>query len=80
MSFWEPKEMNQVEEIDPVWDAECELADEEVLVQEWRAEQLMRLGITSIVAEVVAGCVDWHELERLIERGCSPELALEIAR
>jgi hypothetical protein len=24
--------------------------------------------------------VDWHEVARLVEKGCPPELALEIAR
>lgn len=54
--------------------------DEEVLVHEWRAEQLTKLGVTTIVAQAIAGLVDWHELARLIERGCSPELAVEIVR
>jgi predicted component of type VI protein secretion system len=47
---------------------------------DWRAEQLERLGISRIVAQAVASFVDWHELARLIERGCSPALALEIVR
>ena len=54
--------------------------DEEVLVHEWRADQLAKLGISTIVAQAVASFVDWHELARLVERGCSPELALEIVR
>ena len=33
-----------------------------------------------IVAETFAGLVDWHEVAGLVGRGCSPELALEIAR
>jgi len=32
------------------------------------------------VAEKFAGVVDWHEIARLVERGCPPRLALEIAR
>jgi hypothetical protein len=54
--------------------------EEEALVHEWRAEQLTKLGVTTIVAQAIAGLVDWHELARLIERGCSPELAVEIVR
>jgi hypothetical protein len=54
--------------------------DEEALIHEWRAEQLTKLGVSTIVAQAVASFVDWHELARLIERGCSPELALEIVR
>jgi hypothetical protein len=33
-----------------------------------------------IIAETFAGLVDWHALAALVERGCSPELGLEIAR
>ena len=54
--------------------------EEEALVHEWRADQITKLGISTIVAQAVASFVDWHELARLIERGCSPELALEIVR
>jgi hypothetical protein len=53
---------------------------DEILVNEWRVEQLERLGIARLVAEAVAGLVDWHELAGLIERGCTPALALEIIR
>lgn len=52
--------------------------DEEVLVHEWRVEQLQRLGVTHLIAEAFASVIDWHEVARLVERGCSPELALEI--
>jgi hypothetical protein len=57
-----------------------ETTDEELLVHEWRTAQLRRLGIPSALAERFAGLVDWHEIAELVERGCSPELALEIAR
>jgi len=33
-----------------------------------------------VIASAVASVVDWHEIARLVERGCSPELALEIVR
>lgn len=60
---------------------ELEFEDrEEALIHEWRAEQLTNLGISTIVAQAVASFVDWHDLARLIERGCPPELALEIVR
>jgi hypothetical protein len=55
-----------------------EWVDEEILVHEWRAEQLERLGLSRLVAEGFAGRVDWHDLARLVARGCSPELALDI--
>ena len=52
--------------------------DEEVLVHEWRAEQLRRLGLSRVVSEGFAGRVDWHDIAALVSRGCSPELALDI--
>jgi hypothetical protein len=54
--------------------------DEELLVHAWRTEQLARLGLPRTLAETFADLVDWHALARLIERGCSPDLALEIVR
>jgi hypothetical protein len=58
-----------------------DLCDEETLVvREWRAEQLRRLGMPSILAEAFADDVDWHALSALIERGCPLGLALEIVR
>jgi len=54
--------------------------DEELSVQSWRAEQLQRLGLSHVLAEMFAGLVDWHEIAALIARGCPLELALEIAR
>jgi hypothetical protein len=53
-------------------------ADEEILVHEWRAEQLQRLGLSRLVAEGFAGRVDWHDLAGLVACGCSPEMALDI--
>jgi hypothetical protein len=49
-------------------------------VRAWRAQQLGRLGVPWLVAEAVADQVDWHALADLVERGCSPALALEIVR
>jgi hypothetical protein len=54
--------------------------DEGLVIHAWRAEQLQRLGLSRILAEVFASRVDWHEIAALVARGCSPELALEIAR
>jgi hypothetical protein len=53
---------------------------ETLVVREWRAEQLRRLGLSSIVAEMFADDVDWHALSALIERGCPLGLALAIVR
>jgi hypothetical protein len=53
---------------------------EDLAVWQWRAEQLHRLGLSWLLARVFAAVVDWHEFANLVERGCSPELALEIVR
>ena len=61
-------------------DTKSEESPEDVLVYAWRVEQLASLGLSSIVASAVASLVDWHEVARLVQHGCSPELALEIVR
>jgi hypothetical protein len=53
---------------------------EELRVHAWRAEQLRDLGLPHMLADMFADLVDWHALAGLIERGCPPELALEIVR
>jgi hypothetical protein len=54
--------------------------DEDLLVHAWRTEQLRRLGLPHTLAERFADLVDWHAFAELVERGCSPRLALEIVR
>jgi hypothetical protein len=54
--------------------------EEELLVHEWRAEQLQRLGLHRVFADAFADLVDWHVLAELVAHGCEPELALEIVR
>ena len=64
--------------------AHCELADHEVvdfdawLVHEWRVTQLTRLGVPWLLGQTVADQVDWHQVARLVQRGCPPQLALHI--
>ena len=53
---------------------------DEILVHEWRVRQLTRLGIPGLLAEGAASRVDWHEIARLVQRGCPPLLALRIVR
>ena len=53
---------------------------EESLVHEWRVTQLRRLGIPGPLAEAEADNIDRHQIARLIQRGCSPRLALRIVR
>jgi len=74
-----------VDELENVWDVELngveiQESDEDAQVYAWRAERLSCVGLSNIVASAVAPLVDWHEIARLVERGCSPELALEIVR
>jgi hypothetical protein len=61
-------------------EVETEESEEDGRVYEWRVEQLSGLGLSQVVASAVASFVDWHEIARLVERGCSPELALDIVR
>ena len=69
------------ESVLPAEDEDLESDVKEVLlVREWRAEQLRRLGLPSTLAETFADAVDWHALSALIERGCPLGLALEIVR
>jgi hypothetical protein len=59
---------------------EIERESEEARVHAWRVEQLGKLGLSNVIAEAAADLVDWHEIARLGEKGCPPQLALEIAR
>jgi hypothetical protein len=56
-----------------------ECSDEDVLVHEWRREQLQCQGVPKILADSFADVVDWHQIADLVGRGCPPHLALEIA-
>ena len=49
-------------------------------IHAWRAEQLGKLGLSPVVAEAAADFVDWHDVAPLVDKGCPPALALEIAR
>jgi hypothetical protein len=49
------------------------------LVHKWRAAQLRRLGIPGPLAEAYAERLDWHQVAKLVQRGCPPRLALRIA-
>jgi hypothetical protein len=56
------------EEVDP----------ETCAIHEWRVNRLAGLGLARPVAEAVADQVDWHEVARLVQRGCPAQLALAI--
>jgi hypothetical protein len=51
----------------------------DVLVHDWRVSQLTRLGVPHPLAELYADCVDWHQIARLVQRGCPALLAIRIA-
>jgi len=57
-----------------------EAIDDDLLVHEWRVTQLTRLGIPWSLAQAVADHVDWHQVAKLVRRGCSLRLALQIVR
>jgi hypothetical protein len=60
------------------------IADQEAIdrhespVHNWRVSQLTRLGVPGAMAEVYADSIDWHQIARLVRRGCPPGLALRI--
>jgi hypothetical protein len=47
-------------------------------VHAWRVRQLTRLGLAWPVAEAVADRVDWHDVAKLVQRGCPAALAVTI--
>jgi hypothetical protein len=53
---------------------------DELLVHNWRVLQLTRLGIPTSLAEIYADRIDWHQVARLVQRGCPARLALRIVR
>jgi len=54
--------------------------DDALVVHEWRVTQLKRLGIPGPLADAAADHVDWHQVAKLVHRGCPPRLALCIVR
>ena len=55
-----------------------EISLDQSRVHNWRAAQLMRLGLPEPLAEIYADRADWHQVARLVQRGCPPVLALRI--
>ena len=39
-------------------------------VHNWCVSQLKRLGIPGLLAETYADRIDWHQVARLVQRGC----------
>jgi hypothetical protein len=55
-----------------------EIGQEDGAVHDWRVSQLTRLGLAGPVAEAVADTVDWHDVAKLVKRGCPAGLAITI--
>ena len=53
---------------------------DEHVVHAWRVSRLTGLGIPGSLAERYADHLDWHQIARLVQRGCPPLLALRIVR
>ena len=64
---------------EPIMTTHKGLDKEELLVHNWRVDRLTRLGVPGSLAEVYADRLDWHQVARLVQRGCPPRLALRIA-
>jgi hypothetical protein len=47
-------------------------------VHAWRVSRLVRVGLAWPVAEAVADKVDWHDVAKLVQRGCPAALAVAI--
>lgn len=55
-----------------------DIGQEAGAVHAWRVSQLARLGLAWPVAEEVADRVDWHDVAKLVQRGCPAALAVTI--
>ena len=64
---------------EPIMTTHKGLDEEGLLVHNWRVDRLTRLGVPGSLAEIYADCLDWHQVARLVQRGCPPRLALRIA-
>jgi hypothetical protein len=49
-------------------------------VHAWRVSRLAGLGLARPVAEAIADRVDWHDVARLVRRGCPASLAVRIVQ
>ena len=51
---------------------------DELAAHNWRVSQLKRPGLSGPLAEIYADRIDWHQVARLVQRGCPPRLAPRI--
>jgi hypothetical protein len=75
-----PRRSSTVESPESELELERWRFEELVLIHEWRAAQLRRLGVDPARAEELAELVDWHDVAQLVVRGCPVALAAEIVR
>lgn len=63
----------------PTTETPVQLTEQE-LVEQWRAEALERAGYPAEAAVKIAARadIDLHQATELLNKGCSPELALQI--
>jgi hypothetical protein len=54
------------------------IAPDDFHVHNWRVSQLTQLGVPGPLAELHADHLDWHQVARLVKRGCPVFLALRI--
>jgi hypothetical protein len=62
----------------PVITGQDSMDDDERSVHNWRVSQLTGLSISRPLAETYADRIDWHQVARLVQRGCPSQLALRI--
>lgn len=56
------------------------ISHDDMPVHKWRVSQLTSLGMPGSLAEIYADRADWHQIARLMRRGCPLRLALRIVR
>jgi len=57
------------------------LVSEDLLVFDWRFQRSLQMGFRTLLAErIAATCIDLHDLEHLIGRGCPKATAYRILR
>lgn len=66
--------MSKIAAAGPVEDTDSESS----AVLAWRVSRLTGLGLAGPVAGAVADQVDWHDVARLVQRGCPASLAVTI--
>ena len=64
--------------MEPLITGDDAIGREQSAVHNWRASQLMRLGLPEPLAQIYADRIDWHQVARLVQGGCPPRLALRI--